>query len=69
VKLVVGVSLRAQDDRVDQFDAELAAGVSPSLAQLGGPHALESEKAIDTARLPVSRIAAVHEHDRVQVAG
>ena len=58
-----GVALRIHD-----LDAVLARFVAPAAAQLGRTDARMAQEAVDAARLPVARVAGVHEHHAVEVA-
>jgi len=66
-ELVVGGLLDAEHDRVDEIDAERAADLSSTRAKLWRANPFETEDSIDPACLPVSRIAAVDQKDRVQI--
>jgi hypothetical protein len=58
----------AEDQAVAQRDSELAAGLPPAPAQIGGAHTRQPEIAVDAERLPVARVAAVDDHHGVEIA-
>src|SRR6185503_2170001 len=67
-ELFVSRLLGMQHDTIDKLHPKLAAGVTTARAQFGRTNALEAEETVDAARLPVARVAAVDEHDRMQIS-
>src|SRR5439155_3828641 len=68
IKAFLAGPIGAQHDSLAQDDTIVATGFAASRAQLRWLNGRQAEIAVDSARLPVARIAAVDEEDRVEIA-